>query len=135
MNTPEFVSRMKMAAGKLAEARDLVSQGPLDYYLNKLVEHSEALLTKFAPLKVGDRARIVAEIKCEDGWLGCDRTLAIGQSGFVEDVDYRKGRFVVDFVPDEQWWRDGNGRWHSKDRKHRYCLSADKLERIEPPSV
>lgn len=123
----EFIQRMKEAVGHIAKARDIMSQGPLDYYLGKLVEHSEALLTRFAPLKIGQPVVIVGKIKCEGGWAGCKRTLAMGATGTVSSVDYCDGRFVFEFVPDHEYWTDRDGVEHEATVPHTYSLGDDKL--------
>jgi hypothetical protein len=126
-NNPKFVAKMKEAVGYISKARDIFSSGPLDYYLAKLVEHSDALLTKFSPLKVGDHAVISSYIECKNGWIGSEKTLAVGQYGEVVDVDYSNGIFWITFVPYNQWWRDRNGNYHPKERKNSFCLKASEL--------
>lgn len=125
MSLPEFVTNMKHACSLIKEAQAVINRGPLDYYLRKLVEQSEALLTVYAPIKVGQRARIVKKIKCEGGWRGCDEMLAIGAMGEVLDVDYADGHFVCDFCPDEQFYvRDGK---RIDCSRHTYRLRAEQL--------
>jgi hypothetical protein len=123
----EFVSRMKEVAGYIKQARDLMARGPLDFYFAKLVEHSEALLVRFAPLKCGQRAVICKKIKCERGWAGRDRTLAIGATGTIRDVDYADGRFEFTFAPDHEWWTDSDGKEHETGTPHTYCLVEGEL--------
>jgi len=131
MPAATFLPRMRQAVEHIKTARDLMSNGPLDYYLMKLCEHSEALLTQFSPIKAGGRAVIIREIECKNGWAGAERTLAVGAVGVVDAVDYVDGRFVFDFIPDRQWWKDDKGEWHEKDRKHSYCLSDRVLRPVE----
>lgn len=131
METYEIPVKVKEALDHLDQAKNLMSNGSLDYYLRKMCEHSEALLTKFAPLCVGDEAIIVGTIECKDGWKGSEKHLAKGVGGVVQDVDYVDGRFVVDFVPHKQWWKNGEGKWMPKDRNHSYHLRADKLLKVQ----
>lgn len=131
MKDPEFVERMKTAVGHINDARDLLAKGPLDYYLRKLVEHSEALLTEFCPFKVGARAVIVADVPCSGGWAGCEKHLCTGNIGEVVDVDYYDGAFRISFVPDRQWWRNSDGKYHEVSNPYRYCLNAKYLQPIE----
>lgn len=122
-----FTENMKEVASLISKARDIMSQGPLDFYFAKLVEHSEALLTRFAPIKVGERAMIIRNIECKDGWKGSEKDLRIGATGEVVGVDYRYGKFMFEFVPDEQWYFF-NGEWYRRvDRQHSYCLKEDEL--------
>jgi hypothetical protein len=107
----EFIDRMKQVTDHLTQARRLMDSGPLDYYLVKLVEHSEALLTKFAPFKVGDRACIVQPVPCPGGWAHSAKSLEVGAVGTISDVDYRDGDFVFGFVPDTQFYLSREGWW------------------------
>ena len=126
----ETIDNITRAIDHLDKAQQLFNNGPLEYYLKKLVHHSEALLTKFAPVRAGDKAIIVKEIKCEGGWQGSEKTLAIGNTGYVEKIDYIKNKFVVQFVPDKQWWLNIEGEYIPKDRKHSYSLLAEKIAPI-----
>lgn len=128
----DFVNQMKEAVEHIRQAQAIFARGPLDYYLQKLVEHSEALLTKFSPLKVGQEARIVGNIKCDGGWQGAEKTLAIGNVGIVQNVDYIDGRFVCEFVPHRQWYKCPISReYHEKEYKHSYTLRQEILEALE----
>lgn len=126
---PDFVERMKAGVKHIRQAQDIFTRGPLDYYLIKLVEHSEALLTRFAPIKKGDRAIIVKKIKCEGGWSGSEKDLAVGVEGEVIDVDYSDGEFIYRFVPDVQMYRDHEGNYKDKTSKSSYGLREKYLHR------
>lgn len=127
MIEPEFASNMRQVVHHLDAAQAIISRGPLEFYLRKLVEHSVALLTTFAPLKVGQRARIASNVECRDGWAGCEEMLAVGATGQVCDVDYFDGHFVFDFCPDKQFYvRDG--KTYPSSLPHTYALRAEHLE-------
>lgn len=126
-----LTDRVKEAVGHIRKARDLMANGPLDYYLEKLAEHSEALLTKFSPIKEGEKAVIVKEIRCENGWRNCHKTLAVGAIGTVRDVDYDRGRFVFGFLPDKEWWADHEGNWHEAKNPHIYHLTEDQITALK----
>lgn len=122
-----FIARMKEAIGHIEQARDIFAGGPLDFYLCTLVEHSEALLTRFAPLKVGQRAAIAEHIECRGGWAGREKTLAIGATGRISEVHYYDGAFWFDFVPDVEWWIDMFGKDKQLRSTHSYRLRDTKL--------
>lgn len=127
---PDFIERMKTAIDHLHKARDIFAKGPLDFYLETLVEHSEALLTKFAPLKVGQKAVISGHVKCTEGWKGCENTLRIGAVGTVSEVGYNKGRFWFGFIPDVETWKDSIGVDHISTSSHSYRLSEHQLSAV-----
>lgn len=61
MIEPEFSSNMRQVAHHLEAAQAIISRGPLGFYLRKLVEHSVALLTTFAPrLRPGTGVRVTS---------------------------------------------------------------------------
>lgn len=126
---PDFVERMKTGVKHMQQAQDIFARGPLDYYLIKLVQHSEALLVRFAPIKKGQRAIIVKKIKCEGGWSGSEKNLEVGVEGTVVDVDYSDGGFIYTFVPDVQMYRDHEGNYKDKTSKSSYCLREKYLHR------
>ena len=128
---PDFIEQMKAGVKYIKAAQDIFARGPLDYYLIKLVNHSEALLTRFAPIKKGDRAIIVKKIKCEGGWVGSEKNLAVGVEGTVCDVDYRDGGFVYDFVPDVQMYCDRDGNYKDKSSSSSYCLREVFLHKLD----
>jgi len=130
----DFVSSMKEVSMHLARARDILSRGPLDYYFEKLVEHSEALLHQYAPLKVGQAVVISGNVECTHGWKGRERTLAVGATGTISDVDFANGQFWFDFVPDHEWWTDHDGTEHEAIRPHSYRLSEHVLAASDEPS-
>jgi hypothetical protein len=103
------IDDVKEALQYLYKAVNKFRQGPIEYTLDKLVKHSEALLTRFAPVKEGERAKIVGEVPCSGGWKHCDKTLARGATGRIESVDYRDDHFVLLFIPDTEYWLDAQG--------------------------
>lgn len=127
---PDFIERMKEGIKHIQQAQSIFARGPLDYYLVKLVEHSEALLTRFSPIKNGERAIIVRKIKCEGGWSGSEKNLAVGVEGLVVDVDFCEGGFVYTFVPDVQMYRDHEGNYKEKTSKSSYCLREKYLCKV-----
>ena len=126
---PDFVEQMKMGVKHIQHAQEVFAKGPLDYYLIKLVQHSEALLVRFAPIKKGERAIIVKKIKCEGGWSGSEKNLEVGVEGTVVDVDYSDGGFIYLFVPDVQTYRDYEGNYKDKTSKSSYYLREKYLHR------
>ena len=127
---PEFVDRMREVSEHLEKAQRVLAKGPLSYYLKKLAEQSEALLTRFTPIKIGERAIIVKHIKCEGGWEGAEMNLAVGVEGDIMNVDFCDGEFVFQFRPDVQKWRKrDDGTYHDRDTPTSYQLSEKYLHK------
>ena len=125
-----FTDKMKLAIKHIEQARAIMACGPLDFYLEKLVNHSEALLTRFAPLKIGQKAIIVNKVECKNNWSGKEKTLALGATGTIDDVDFDDGKFFFGFVPDHDWWLDRDGNYNVCETKHSYCLSEQFLSAV-----
>ena len=115
-----FTDDMKKAVDHIKAAQSIFAGGPLDYYLRKLIHHSESLM-QFAKYRVGDIAVLAHDVPCKDGWQGSEKHLCKGSKGVIEEVDYDDG-FVYTFVPDKQFWRDVKGNYYVKERKHSYYL-------------
>jgi hypothetical protein len=92
----DFTSEMRKVADHLESARKILTQGSLDYYFRKLVEHSEALMG-FAKYKIGDKAELKHDIPCTDGWVGSEKHLTKGTTGKIDSVDYANGHFIYYF--------------------------------------
>jgi len=126
MNNSEFVSRMLEASSLLKEYQNIMSGGPMTYYLDRLVEHSEALM-QLAPIKKGDRAIIVEDVPCEGGWKGSEQNLAKDMTGDVTNVEYYDGCFRYTFVPDIQTYQTRDGSYEPVGRKGSYLLNEKYL--------
>lgn len=130
MSKSEFVAKMESVASHFNEIQNLLRQGPIEFYLKKLAEHSEALLTKFAPFKVGDQVIVSKEIECKGSWRGCEKTLQIGAVGTVKNIDYYDGEFWIEFMPSIEWWKDRLGEYHASENRHFYSLPSSKLSHV-----
>jgi hypothetical protein len=128
----DFVENMKKACKHLEEARSIMSRGPLDFYLAKLAEHSEALLTKFAPFKVGETVALSGDVPCKGGWTGCEKTLSKWATGKIVEVDYYGGLFYFDFAPDNEWYSGLPGEYIKCDQpSHSYRLMECWLTKVQ----
>jgi hypothetical protein len=117
----DFVDKMKQAVEYLEKAQSIFNGGPLEYYLTKLVRHSEALMG-YAKFKIGDKAVLKEDVPCKGGWQGSEKDLSKDSVGTIVDVDYHDGEFVYIFVPTNQWWQTFEGAWKPKERKNSYAL-------------
>lgn len=104
--------------------------GPASHYLRKLCEHSEALLTRFAPLQVGDRAMIVSAVPLIGSWEYHARTLQVGAVGTIREADYSDGDFEFGWEPDEEWWTDRFGVEQRSRTTHRFTLAGKYLKKV-----
>lgn len=74
----------------------------IEFNLNRLEEHSRALLERFAPFQVSDcveliKAPIITNTECW-GWISYKDMLIKGEIGKVIYVDYYDGKFVADVI-------------------------------------
>lgn len=129
------LDKLRKAIKHIDEARAIFESGPLDYYLEELALHSEALRTKFTPIKAGEKAVVVKEVPCTGGWRRCTRTLGVGAAGTIKAVEYDKDGFIFEWVPDQEWWHDDDaGKWRRSESRHSYALREKYLQKwTEPP--
>lgn len=123
----EQLEVVRNAHSQIRKALEAMDRGPFDYYLNQLAIHSEALLTKFAPIKKGARAVIKCAPECKNGWSGCEDTLAVGRIGTVRDVGYDERGFYFTWVPDFETYKNHEGRYLPSTSVHSYGLRETHL--------
>lgn len=90
------------------ELKSALNDTEFFYYVRERVAAYEGLLKRFAPLQVGDRAKLTKtpEITLERawGWMGAKHFLIEGHEGEVVSVEFSNGLFRYAFKPDNQSW-------------------------------
>ena len=85
------LDRIRKAARMMREAQEMLSGGPLDFYLTEMAAAYELLMTRYAPFRVGDRVRLKAapEItnKVRPSWLYWKLLIVPGAQGVVVSAD------------------------------------------------
>jgi hypothetical protein len=104
----------------------------LPYQVGNLIAAYEMLVTRYAPLKVGQRACLVSDEGLNavfaPGWVGCFHFIQVGAACRVEEVSVIGGkwRFLVTFEQ-ESWMGDDkqvhyvydpNRHWFSFGEQH-----------------
>jgi hypothetical protein len=124
------------------KAASILSGGPADFYFNKLETYVNALFTKFAPFKAGDRVELTVAPKTEGtGWYHCRHFLIPGAVGTVVSVVYYKWRniysgwegFVAGVVFDRETWIDKDGVERPVQEKHSFQFRENELCKLETP--
>ena len=94
--------------------------------LQQLIRAKDMLITRFSPLKVGDRAvltktpEITRDIS--PGWYGSKHFLVEGRGGVITDVEVYNGKFRYGFQPDNQTWINFDKKEAPLDRPHQYSF-------------
>ena len=113
------LDKVRKAAKMMRVAQEMLSGGPLDYYLNEMAAAHELLMTRYAPFKVGDRVRLKAapEIteKVRYGWMGWKSLLVAGAPGVVVRADCGSRGFVFGVQFDADDSRSGKGEFAFSD--------------------
>ena len=132
-----YCETIKKANDMLEKVLEVGSNGPLDFYLNKINEYINVLFDRFAPFKVGDRVELIKTPIINEkeswGWLSSKHFLVKGALATVKDVDYEDGKFIVDVIFDEESWIDDKGKKRKIENKdkHTYCISEKSIRRVK----
>lgn len=134
------VERFSKGMALMQEAISALSGGPVDYTLKCLLAAREALLTKYAPFKVGDRVVLAVTPKIDEktayGWLSSKHFLVKGSAGTVRSSDVRQdGRLMFEVEFDDESWIDRDGVRRPIDTKHTYGFGESSLALHETPNV
>lgn len=136
--------RVKEGVEALQRGISLLSGGPLDYTLGCLLAAREALLTRYAPFRVGDRVVLAETPRIDEevayGWLGSKHFLVAGAAGVVRSSDVRRnGQLTFDVEFDDESWVDRDGNVRPVSQKHVYCFGEKSLTLVarctpQPPA-
>lgn len=134
------VERFSKGMNLMQEALTALSGGPFDYTLKCLLAAREALLTRYAPFKVGDRVELALTPTINDetahGWIGSKHFLIKGAAGTVCSSDVlADGRLVFHVQFDDETWIDSKGARQQASKKRTYCFDERALAGHEPPNV
>ena len=95
---------VKEAAKLLTKATQLLSNGPLEYYLTELAGANEYLMNRFCPFKPGDRAMLTKApaLSKNSGWKPWEYLMKPGAYVIVHSVECRSTGICVNvkFVED-----------------------------------
>jgi hypothetical protein len=102
------VVRIKEAFAMIKRGTNMLSGGPLTYYLETLTDCYDLLITRYAPFKVGQVVELsktptISETEAP-GWISAEHFLIEGARGIVREVeaDGKGFRFMVTFE-NESW--------------------------------
>lgn len=110
-----------------------------DFQNLKFQIQKEAAIRKWClrdvKFKEGDRVKIVREQNFKGGWAGHEESLAIGQTGVVQLIDFNPfsyagvGAWHADIVLDHEWCRIDGKRFETEpDRRHTWSIVVGDLE-------
>lgn len=129
------VERIIEGMRKIEEGKLLLDSGPFDYTMKCLFAAHEALLTRYAPFKVGDRVRLsktpVINECTAPGWMRAEHFLIKGAAGTVKDSHVSSnGDLFFGVVFDHESWIGPDGVEHcvSGDNKAMFTFAESWLE-------
>lgn len=129
-NIPRVIDAVKA----LQEA---IGETEFFYHVEQMEIAHNAMLERFSPFKVGDRARLTRDPNITKdhapGWLGSKHFLTKGCPGTIETVEFYKGLFRFAFRPDNQTWKDSKGNFipYEDGEGHTYYFSEEWLENAD----
>jgi hypothetical protein len=108
----------------IRQGMSILNNGPLDYYVRRLTECYDLLVTRFAPFKVGDRIELTTTPVINDreryGWLGSKHFLVEGAVATVAAVDVDGDGFSFGLHFDNDSWIDHHGQKQPTMQKGMY---------------
>ncbi len=130
------IEKLKEAYRKMGEARDLLAGGPFEYTLDELVSCYELLMSRFSPLKVGDRIELSKTPKITPetapGWMSAKCFLVKGAEGTIVYAECGSNgfRYLVEF-DNESWISSHDNEIHPiTTSKGRYSFSENSLNKL-----
>jgi len=122
------------AVRKFDEGLRILSSGPADYYLNVLEDQQKMLFERFAPVKIGDRVKLMKTPDFEKcySWKICKHWLKRGAIGTVREVGTYGDKFTADIIFDDESWIDEKGKIHPNKPKHTYHFFEGDFKKINP---
>lgn len=128
------LDQIKKAKKLFSEAIAILNSGPASYYFEQLVIHSDALLSKYAKYKIGDRVRLSKTFMKDDcgwGWYDSLHFLIKGSTAKVDEVGYDELGFYYGVVFDHESWIDRDDNEQPVEHKHCYSMRESSLEPIQ----
>lgn len=123
----------------MAEAQDILRNGPESFYVKQMQGYIEYLFNVAAPFKVGDRVALSKDIECTGNWRGCEHFLKKNAQGVVDSVDIWDGDFICHVVFDDesyiQSWGDDKGKIIPVKEKHTFAIRETNLVKIGKENV
>lgn len=135
------LDNVRLGTAKLREAMELLSRGPLEYYLTELIAAHDLLMTRFAPFKTGDRVMLTKApiMSADHGWKPCAHFLVRGSTGTVVNADCGSKGFQFGVVFDDESTTVGYAIGDLKigdrvpvspERRHVFAFSESYLEHV-----
>lgn len=102
-----------------------LESGPLDYYLDTLVECHDEFFKRCSPFRVGDIVNL-RKIPSSGGWHGIKHMFKIGVKGRVTDIRFKDTKFWIQVKLFNQTFIDMNGDTIPIQEKDGYAFSLDE---------
>jgi len=121
-----FIAAMK----KFAEAQELMSRGPGDFYVKQMVGAYIYLMENFAPFKAGDKVVLVKLLSpFPSGWAHCKHFIKIGAKCEVRHIICDENGFIVEVMFDDESWVDSAGGINPVEEfnKHTFTFRSDSF--------
>ncbi len=134
MDHKNSMAAIKLGMANIEKGVEILSRGPMEYYIKQCDEYVEALFGRFCPWQKGTRVRLskTPVITPEEswGWMGAKHFLIKGAKGTVDEVDYYDDKFRISVIFDNETHKDQSGKLHGVSKKHSYLFSESYLELV-----
>lgn len=127
------IENVKQAATHMQKAMQLLSSGPLDYYLTEMAGAHDFMMARCCPYKIGDRVELAVTPNINErdswGWMASKHFLIEGSPGVVMITECGSNGFKFAVVFDNETWIDREGNKQPVDRKHSYYFGEKSLRK------
>ena len=133
------VETVKEAARLMKKASDLLSNGPLEFYLREMAATYELMMERFCPFKVGQRVQLAATPviteKTSWGWMPYKHFIIKGHAGTVASASCGSDGFTFDVILDDQTWLDPTGTAHPVSKPSTFRFKENMLSPLPPAEL
>jgi hypothetical protein len=125
------IDRVKEGARLLQQGMNLLSEGPLSYYLEDIAGSVDYLMARFSPIKEGDRVELIDTPLIDEetawGWMASKHFLVAGAQGVARVVECGRNGICVYVEFDDQTWIDREGVKRPVSKPSQFMFRDDSL--------
>lgn len=121
------IEKLKKAFADIKDGISILGGGPVNFYLDHLVECREEFFSRCTPFRVGDTVELTTTPNTDNGWRESAHFLVQGAKGEVCEIDFSDGKFSIGIKIFNQTWIDLKGNEQPLKEGYIYSLPETHL--------